>query len=671
MSGIPSTPSTPTSPSIAAKKRKAQLSSSTILLLIFTNGLSFFAGNFYATQVYTTNESLGAVPKQRQLPNQLDRSMCPPPTKCPKAKKCPVCPEEKECPEPEESNCPVCTEPQEKECPKAKECPKEECEVCEECEECPPEKECPTLRQAPSSKTKQAPAQSTNSNNPFPELVSRFAAGMAYATHDNFTKTYDLGVPLDIPQKEGDKGVLIIYNTPKSKPFRAQREDISGAPLSALEATQNCDQMNVVFSYHEGRRKQCLAIVPQYESFHMQKWMRVPPEGPSRRHDPLRMVPRGYNLDGTAAFHPPKHEKHTKKHWKMLETYLDSIDSIVEDLTPIVKKIAVNNAIVVMVANFGQSQLLINFACQAKGKGLDTSMVLVFATDQETKDLAESVGLKVYFDERNFGKMPKKAAQTYGDGAFTNMMLSKVICVHMASLLDVDLLFQDADVIWFKNPLTEYFQKKIVGTPLEKFDAYFQDDGSRSLRFAPYCANSGFYFFRSNSRTKYFMTSFLMQSDLVLRSFSHQSAMISILAEHSSLLGLTVKVLDPFEFPSGHIYHRKRGRGNYGDFFKDFYQGKIDPYIFHMSWTKNKENKILFYRQMDQWYLQDKCIDTKVHDIPGLALGDGKFVEECCSAESLFSCHWRDKPSSRECPHAPTLVRGADSYWAQGFPKVK
>lgn len=318
-------------------------------------------------------------------------------------------------------------------------------------------------------------SESGKRTQPFPELVDRFAVGWAYTTQDNFTKTYDLGVPIDIPKQPGDEGVLILYNTPDSVPRRAkQGVDLTNAPITAREATENCDQMNVVFSYHEGRKKQCLAIVPQYEAYHIQKWMRVPEQGPGASHHPLRMVPRGYGMNGVAAFKPPKHEKHTKKHWKMLETYLDSIEDILGELRPVVQKIAVNNAIVVMVANFGQSQLLLNFACGCRARGLDISSVLVFATDQETKDLAESVGLNVYFDERNFGDMPKKAAKVYGDGTFTNMMLSKVICVHIASLLEVDILFQDADVVWYKNPLTEFFQKEIAGTPMADFDAYFQ-----------------------------------------------------------------------------------------------------------------------------------------------------------------------------------------------------
>lgn len=41
-----------------------------------------------------------------------------------------------------------------------------------------------------------------------------------------------------------------------------------------------------------------------------------------------------------------------------------------------------------------------NFACSARARGLDISNILVFATDEETKELAEGVGLTAYFDKR-------------------------------------------------------------------------------------------------------------------------------------------------------------------------------------------------------------------------------------------------------------------------------
>lgn len=56
-----------------------------------------------------------------------------------------------------------------------------------------------------------------------------------------------------------------------------------------------------------------------------------------------------------------------------------------------------------------------------------------------------------------------------------------MLCVQLVNELGYDLLFQDADVVWYKDPL-EYFHDKA----LPEFDIYFQDDGSRQERYAPY-----------------------------------------------------------------------------------------------------------------------------------------------------------------------------------------
>ena len=55
--------------------------------------------------------------------------------------------------------------------------------------------------------------------------------------------------------------------------------------------------------------------------------------------------------------------------------------------------------VIVMVCNLGQSELLLNFVCAAKSRGIDLSAVLVFATDTETKELAEGLGLTAFYDE--------------------------------------------------------------------------------------------------------------------------------------------------------------------------------------------------------------------------------------------------------------------------------
>ena len=129
------------------------------------------------------------------------------------------------------------------------------------------------------------------------------------------------------------------------------------------------------------------------------------------------------------------------------------------------------------------------------------------------------------------------------------------------------LLFcsQDVDLVWYKNPLEFFHDKK---NPLYSFDILFQDDGARSLRYAPYSgklhqiiilpslnaahslltlsfesANTGFYYVRNNDKTKFLFRSLLFLGDMVLSMTSHQQALAALLDEHSSLTGLRVKTL--------------------------------------------------------------------------------------------------------------------------------
>ena len=252
-----------------------------------------------------------------------------------------------------------------------------------------------------------------------PKSISRFAAGMAHTSKANLTRKLNLGVPLDLPEP-GTEDVLILYNQEKAKPQYAKNAknaaEIIPYIASADDALQNCEYLNVVLTHHEPNRRQCVAMVPQYESFHIQRYMRLPKEqekqeqgdkqkqkqqgGIDLRHE-LRLVPRGMQPNGFATFQPPK-PAHTLNSWNLLKDYMTHLDDVLAELRPIAEKIATqeDNTIIVMVVNHGQSELMLNFACNARSRGLDTSNVLVFATDQESKELAESVGLATYFDHR-------------------------------------------------------------------------------------------------------------------------------------------------------------------------------------------------------------------------------------------------------------------------------
>lgn len=293
---------------------------------------------------------------------------------------------------------------------------------------------------------------------------------------------------------------------------------------------------------------------------------------------------------------------------------------------------------------------------------------------------------------QNYGYAPKTAARSYGDRAFTAMMMAKVniwnsllcgiiirpilaglvspffvhlpceqvYCVQMVSMLGYDLLFQDVDMVWFKDPLP-YFHDE--NSPSHGFDVYFQDDGSRGLFYAPYSANTGFYYVRANDRTRNFFNSLLMAGDLIISAKSHQIALVSLLSEHASMYGMKVKVLsrDTNEFPGGHAFHYRK------DFMRQIFSGKETPYIFHMSWTLNKNNKQKFFRQMGEWYLQDKCVASTVNKIQGEGGGGssevGSLIAPCCSKEPIFSCFYKDKPSKHPCKDSPPIDKGGKSFW--------
>jgi len=313
-------------------------------------------------------------------------------------------------------------------------------------------------------------------------------------------------------------------------------------------------------------------------------------------------------------------------------------------LTPLSKRIAKNNTIVIMTCNFGQRMLLINFVCSSRAKGFDLGNLLVFATDKKALEVAQALGLEVVYDEAIFRSIPMHAAIAYGSFDFGDVMWAKVIVAHIASMLNYDFIFQDVDIVWYKNPL-EYFHNSL-NDMLRNYDIFFQDDGNDQLRYAPLSANSGFYYVRSNNRTRYAFTSLLF-SAYTLSGRSHQESLTAILTEHTSLFALKVKILHGEEFSGGHEYHMKN------DFMKDVIAKRKTPWIFHMCWTKNTDNKVSFLKQMGMWHVLDKCL---IDDFPGP-------MKDCCSSEPLVSCHYKDKPSVIPCNDYPSMDANGSSFW--------
>jgi hypothetical protein len=217
--------------------------------------------------------------------------------------------------------------------------------------------------------------------------------------------------------------------------------------------------------------------------------------------------------------------------------------------------------------------------------------------------------------------------------------------------------FQDVDIVWYQEPLA-YFQ-----TQESEYDMIFQDDGARSVRYAPYSPNTGFYYVRYNERTKFFMNTFVRMGDLVLTSGSHQGSLTALLSEHASWRGLKVKVVareeSPQPFPGGFHFHKRK------DYMKALIKGEEKAIIFHMSWTKNKENKRLFFQQLGEWHVLPTCETKFFGSSKAKELTDGEenMATQCCSAEPIVACHYGDKPSKFPCKDTPPIDKGKKSFW--------
>lgn len=76
------------------------------------------------------------------------------------------------------------------------------------------------------------------------------------------------------------------------------------------------------------------------------------------------------------------------------------------------------------------------------------------------------------------GAMPKHAAKSYLDNTFSRMMWYKMVCVYIAIAAGYDVLFQDVDLIWLKDPISV-----LRDMPA---DMMFMDDGARTPRYTPF-----------------------------------------------------------------------------------------------------------------------------------------------------------------------------------------
>ena len=271
------------------------------------------------------------------------------------------------------------------------------------------------------------------------------------------------------------------------------------------------------------------------------------------------------------------------------------------------------NKLVVMCVNTGYLSLFLNWLCGCRKNGIDVSNLMVFASSPRLGKVLRRYGINVVA-QKGIGRYDEGKPDYYGDGTFVNLMWLKTVSVFLALEAGFDVLFQDVDVVWLRNPWPEI--TRLAGEnskdPKKQYDHLWMDDGARSKRFAPLYANSGFFYFRSTTQSIMYWRR-ILYSYSELRAFfkvlfcltivyrsnsvhdesagsnrfyawcvwqdaSSRVRVYSYVTGHHLRLGLKAAIFPPMQFTSGHIIGSPHHMEKYT-------AGTWKPLVMHVCWT--------------------------------------------------------------------------------------
>jgi hypothetical protein len=282
-----------------------------------------------------------------------------------------------------------------------------------------------------------------------------------------------------------------------------------------------------------------------------------------------------------------------EKFLPLLKKFWDINSVIVRNLMK--KSMQPGDSVVVMVVNDGEIDLLFNYFCSVKRYGLSylIQRIIVFTSSMELVSIIESTGALAVHDI-HFGFVSRGASYGYLDNIFVDMMWYKTFSTYLLLRLGYNVLFQDVDVVWFRDPF-RYITQLTKVKP--RIDAFFSDDGQRTLRYSPFYANSGFFYMVSSERTKFLTWSIISAFNTLQATGSHQNVLTMRLLESLDMVKFHFKILPLSNFPSGIMLHHNE------TYMTGIKNGDEKPYIFHMCWTQGKKDKLKYLKKVGMWHL--------------------------------------------------------------------
>lgn len=220
----------------------------------------------------------------------------------------------------------------------------------------------------------------------------------------------------------------------------------------------------------------------------------------------------------------------------------------------------------------------------ASCKDIDVrKFAISFCLDKESYDRTKELGIQAIYIPKMSGDYTK-----FGNKSFAETMFYKnSIILDLLTYLPSNILFQDTDLIWLKNPLP-YLQNLT-------HDLAIMYDGPNH-HFRNIYANTGFFYLKNNDNTRALMETALGNTAYILSYQGHQKPFDRILDtfERHGILKFTILPEDLF--PNGHLTSIPN-----------------NAYVYHYSWTSNINEKIKKLKKMNlifNHHLLDASLDA-------------------------------------------------------------
>merc|ERR1712032_1712705 len=217
-----------------------------------------------------------------------------------------------------------------------------------------------------------------------------------------------------------------------------------------------------------------------------------------------------------------------------------------------------------MGVNWGYLRFALNWIASAKYGNVNLSNVIFFAANEQVYDVLRCIGTTVVFDPETFGEFPMEANRAHRDSTFVKMMWLKTAPVWLALNYGYNVLFQDCDVVWFTDPIPMFSvpsTRQFLSNPITEIDSLWMDDGSRQGIFAPYYANTGFFYLRATDSTLSLWDDMFFRFDYIAK-WHTQQALTNMLLDHACQRGHVVDVFCMWDIPGGYFWARAAHGGS-------------------------------------------------------------------------------------------------------------